>query len=362
MGLQRDQNRDDAHVEAIDLTLSSPEPESRPQQRSYTYRQQQHSARTMKEEPRSSHRSMHSSSDHAQRHGSTRTGNFLQQQQRRIDPQHIKQIIDTSDHRALRTVVLQLCTLSPALSGALVRGLTTHSPWAQATMSRHKAKSQTQTRHTSKTELIADEQDARERMKKRLGVRDDSQSSASRSRTDRPSAGHEDRDHLRLPPISQKVPTVKREHRASPTDSDDSTNIVDFPAIARDARKQEPSRHATAQGSSRHQSIAHQNTERLVAHDDSAHNSARDQNQKLCSQCGELYEEGEVRCDFHPGREGPTRPGDIPQFTCCNKFVGEPGCKVGRHTSEKTGPLTNTKRPSPSPGSSSPLSKKPRVL
>ncbi|KAJ4989963.1 hypothetical protein SVAN01_04610 [Stagonosporopsis vannaccii] len=357
MGPQQGQSRDTTRVEAIDLTLSSPEPEPRSRRRSYSHAQQQQPAKTMKD---GSHRRIHNINDHAQRHGSTWNGNTSQQRQRRIDPQHVKQMIDTSNHRALRSVVLQLCETSPALCGALVRGLEPHSPWAQALISRQRAKSQIQAKDTTKTEAKTNEQDAYERMRKRLGINGDSQSPAAQIRTNRPSAGHEDRDHLRVPPNSRKVPTVKHEHRASPTDSDDSTNIVEFSAAGRGAQTQEPTRRTTTCDSSRHHSIAHQYTGRPVAREND--DSVRDQEQKLCSQCGELYEEGDVMCYFHPGHESLARPGDIPLLTCCEKFAGEPGCRIGQHTNEELGTLTIAKRPSPSTQSGTQWSKKPRFL
>src|SRR5690242_7661332 len=169
MGPHQGQSSGNARVEAIDLTLSSPEPESRSQHRLYSHTQQQQRVETMREEPRSSHRGMHSDKDNAQRQGVTRSGNPLLQRQRRINPQHVKQMIDTSNHRALRSVILQLCQTSPALCGALVRGLEPHSPWAQALISRQRAKSQTQNKDAIKNETRTNEQDAYERMKKRLG-------------------------------------------------------------------------------------------------------------------------------------------------------------------------------------------------
>ncbi|KAF2623774.1 hypothetical protein BU25DRAFT_414237 [Macroventuria anomochaeta] len=362
MGPQQGQSGRNTQVDAIDLTLSSPEPEARPQHQVSRYPQQQQPAGAFKQEPGSSHRSAHSGNDHAQRQGSTRSGNVPQQQPRRINPQHVKQIIDTSSHRALRHIVLQLCKTSPALSGAIARGLAPHSAYAQQLIRGQQAKSQAQTQHTIKTEPRSNEQDAYERMKKRLGPSNTTQSSAARPNTHRSPAIHENRDGLRLPPSSQKAPTVKREHRASPTDSDDSTDIVDFLDIDRAARGHDPRNQITASTSSRHHSIANLSAEGLAGHQRATQYGAPDQKPKLCLQCGERFKEGDINCYFHIGHEGPARPGDIPQYTCCGKFVGEPGCNFGRHISERTGTLTNSKRPSPFPYNGSQWSKKPRVV
>ncbi|KAH6612049.1 hypothetical protein C7974DRAFT_90487 [Boeremia exigua] len=361
MSRQQEQSGREADMEAIDLTLSSPEPESRRQSRVNVYMQQQpqQSARPLKEEPRSSHRGMHSSNEPGQRQGSSRSRNIPQQPPRRINPQHVKQIIDTSSHRALRSVVLQLCKTSPALSGALVRGLAPHSPWAQALVRGRQAKSHTQTQSTVKTEPRIIEPRVHQPTNRQNGPSSSSHGSASQLRSNRPPDTTENRDALRLPRSTQKPPPVKHEHRSSPTDSDDSTNIVDFPAIERDARRQELSHHTTAHSSSIHRPAASSTTARSANRPHSTQEHAANLKQKLCLQCGELFKEHDIDyCYFHSGHEAPSRLDQIPQFTCCNRFVGEPGCKTGRHISERNGGSRNAKRPSPSSYSGSQWSKK----
>ncbi|PSN69435.1 hypothetical protein BS50DRAFT_586742 [Corynespora cassiicola Philippines] len=51
---------------------------------------------------------------------------------KRVRPEAIARIIDTSPPDALRTVLLELCEHSPALCGALTRGLALHSTYAQS--------------------------------------------------------------------------------------------------------------------------------------------------------------------------------------------------------------------------------------
>ncbi|KAJ8114305.1 hypothetical protein OPT61_g3788 [Boeremia exigua] len=320
----------------------------------------------VKEEPGRLLRGAHSN-ENAQRQGSTRSRDVPQQQQGRINPQHVKRIIDTSGHHALRSVVLQLCKTSPALSGAIVRGLAPHSPWAQALMRGQQAKLRTQTQHTIKAEPRANEQAADERVKKQLGSSSNAQSLTPQNRTnhtnhaDRTPRVHENRDGLRLPPSSQKAPNVKREHRPSPTDSDDSTNIVGFSAIDKDTGRQRSNHSIAAPRDSRHHSATNHGNERQAIQQRSTRNAVTDQKPGVCLQCGEMLEETGIECYFHTGQEAPARPGDIPQYTCCNRFVGEPGCKVGRHIDSRAGTVTNAKRPSPSHHGSQ-WSKKPRVL
>lgn len=384
MGPQQGQSSRNAHVEAIDLTLSSPEPEARPQHHTNRPLQQQQPAGVSRQEPRTSYKRAHNGDEHSQRQTPTGDGNVPQQQQpRRINPQHLKQIIDTSSHRALRHVVLQLCKTSPALSGALARGLAPHSPYAQQLIRGQQARSLSQSHHSRsqsyrsqaqdlhqshrqshhqiKTEPRPNGQDAYDRMKKRLGPSSSTQSPAARPNIHRPPSVHGNRDGLRLP-SSHTSPKVKHEYQNSPTDSDDSTNIVDFPAIERDAHIHNSNARVSTGHVSRQRSGAWPEGEELTVRRRPAEHSAPDQKPKMCLQCGEFPKEGDVNCFHHTEHTELTGYDDIPKYTCCGRFEGEPGCRIGHHLYESTGFLTNSKRPSPSPYGGSQWSKKPRVL
>lgn len=360
---QGERGRDalDDYVDAIDLTLSSPEPEVRPQP--HVNARQQQPATRLKQELGSSSRNMHNSIKHTQQQGVTRTGHVPQQQQhRQVHPQHVTQIIDSSSPRALRQVVLQLCKTSPALSGAIARGLAPHSRYAQALIRSHQSKSQVHTTHTAKEEPKSNGRDVYERTKKRLEPSSSMRTSAARFNSNRPPGASDNRDGLRVP-SSQNVPKVKREYSTSSTDSDDSTHIVGFPDIEHDAFVHEPRIRTHAGNVSRQTSTANLGSERLVVRQrPTQQHAAPDLKPKLCTQCGELFKEGDVNCYFHPGCEIPTSTDDIPKYTCCKKFVGEPGCAFGRHASERNRTLSSMKRPSPSLFDGTQHPKKPRVL
>jgi hypothetical protein len=288
-------------------------------------------------------------------------------------------MIDTSSHRALREVVLQLCKTSPALSGALARGLAPRSSWARSLM--QQAGSQTRIHHTIKTEPRASEQDAwaHNRLTQRPGSNKASQNSTSQSRTHHHPTERQNEDCLRLPPI-------KLERRPSLANSDDSNTILDLSAIGRvglldrqpshqhvpagsSARDRshanpEPShRDVTGSDKSRRGLLANPAVQGPSARPRSTHLSAPDHKPKLCLQCHELVgEENDSSCSYHPGEILPAKRGDVPKYACCDRFEGEPGCKSGRHVSEKTGTYTNNKRPSPSPDDFLPWLKRPRHL
>ncbi|KAK1909568.1 hypothetical protein P3342_007739 [Pyrenophora teres f. teres] len=126
------------HGETIDLTLSSPEPEpqARPQPRApprltqtYISREpRQYSVSRVKYEP-------------GQASGSVRMP-VAPQRSRPIHPDHLKAIICTTDKGDLQNVLLDLCKISPAFSGALVRGLTPHSAFARKMTKQHRVNTQ----------------------------------------------------------------------------------------------------------------------------------------------------------------------------------------------------------------------------
>jgi hypothetical protein len=310
----------------------------------------------------------------SQRPGSTRSGKVPQQQSRRINPHHVRQIIDTSSSKHLRSVVLQLCKSSPALSGAIARGLAPYSPWAQALIRGQQAQSQAHRQSQAhsqpaiKPEPRSSEQESYDRMKQRLGSSSGAHSSYVRPNAQPSTSAHgiprstaDRNDGLRLPPSAQRPRTVKREPQTSPTDSDDSTNIVDFPALEQEARRQEHRLHNNASSSSHYQPSANMSAGGLGVHERSTHYDAPDRKPDFCGQCGQLLSEASPECQYHPGRLASARPGDVSQYMCCDRFDGEPGCKLGQHQDGRAGTFTNAKRPSPSPYGGSPGWKKLRV-
>jgi len=52
----------------------------------------------------------------------------------RINPDHLRRIIDSSDPKKVADLLFDLCIMSPALSGAVARGLAPQSSWARATI------------------------------------------------------------------------------------------------------------------------------------------------------------------------------------------------------------------------------------
>lgn len=358
MGPQQGQRSRDTHVDAIDLTLSSPEPETRPHPQVNTHLQNNQPAARPKQESGNSSRNVHNN-EYSQQQGPARSSNVPQQQHRQVHPQHVRQIIDTSSPRALRHIVLQLCKTSPALSGAIARGLAPHSAYAQALIRGQPAKSQVPTAQRIKFEQGSNRKDAHERVEKYFGSNSSTQDSVSRSHTYRPPVASKDRDGLRMP-SSQSASKVKHEYRASSTDSDDSTNIVDFPVIERNVLVHGPRTQTPAAAGSKHPPTTNLSATRAAHYP--TQSRALNSKPKLCLQCGEMFKEGEINCYYHPGREAHTGTRDISKYMCCGKLLGEPGCVFGRHKSERTGTLASSNRLLPAPHGGAQQLKRPRFF
>jgi hypothetical protein len=220
----------DARVEAIDLTLSSPEPERRSrvllhQQRLPTYFQgdPSHDRKVAQVKSEGKRVKMPPSRSDSRA--------------RSIDPQHLAQIIGTSSSQAVRDVLTDLCKLSPALRGAVARGLARHSTYAQGLIRHHQPTSRVPVikTHTVRRER-EDSGDARMRMKQRLEARRTASgsslnrshelSASSSTHGTRPTGFQSVRKssnstaHAMWPAVSQSVPRVKLERQLDLSDSD----------------------------------------------------------------------------------------------------------------------------------------------
>ncbi|KAF2746201.1 hypothetical protein M011DRAFT_88576 [Sporormia fimetaria CBS 119925] len=133
-------------VEEIDLTLSSPEPEP-------TRSRDASSNRVKDESPRSqvSSNKVKAESDRPQipRFPNEPTvGSVILPEDLPINPAHLTRIIDTTPREPLKAVLIQLCEISPAFSGALARGLAPHSLWAQDLIKHHNTSNPMPEAHT----------------------------------------------------------------------------------------------------------------------------------------------------------------------------------------------------------------------
>jgi hypothetical protein len=340
-GAGRAASRHNTGVEAIDLTLSSPEPEQRPrvplhEQRLPTY---------FKSE--SSH---HQEAFQVKGEGRTAKmpSSTSDTRERSINPQHLARIIDSSSSQAVKDVLKDLCKLSPALSGAVARGLARHSTFAQGLIIHHQQSSRASASrlHAVKKER-EESRDARERMKQRLDARRIA-SGSSLNRIYAPSASSSTHGvrpagsqsvprsssaYDRQPTGSQSVPKVKLDRPLDLTDSDsDEDQYIPshFPLSTQPtAPSQLPVRDAARLTTANQTSSSPSLSERPVR--------APVTNQpviqaKTCMQCREVVEEGAEGgvCFYHEGPELKMNG----KFICggCQKsWEASTNCALGSH-------------------------------
>jgi hypothetical protein len=321
----RDSDQDDA-MEAIDLTLSSPEPAHQPR---VTLNQQR--LPTVKSEVRS----RFTNGTRAQLDGTT-SGNLSSNPHlhtRQINPQHIAQIIDTSSTDAVKSVLKELCKLSPALSGAVARGLATHSTFARDLVKQHELTRKQQQRSrtsigTSDKYGRKSEQDARERMKQRLaakhmagGASTSCVNSSSTSSKVRPvnSSG------------SQSIQRMKRENPPVITESDSDLDQYiprEFSSGPQTAKRtKSPHRHSPKLNSAiPSRSLSH--SQRPVHIKRSV---SDEMESKTCTKCEMLLDEDEEDglCFYHAGEK--LIVDGIPTCGQCQKPWSATSCAIGTH-------------------------------
>jgi hypothetical protein len=336
----------DARAEAIDLTLSSPEPEQRPRvplhhQRISTY---------FKGDPSHARKAVQVKSE-GKRVGLPPSSS--DPRARTIDPQHLAQIIGTSSSRAVRDVLTDLCKLSPALCGAVARGLARHSAYAQGLIRHHQPTSRAPVIRTHAVKREPEEiRDPRERMKQRLGAgwtasgtnlsRNHESSASSSTHGTRPTGSQSVRkssnNHTVRPAVSQSVPRVKLERQFEPSDSDsDEDHYIPshFPLSTQLAA---PSRLPVRN------EIRSNTTDSTPS---SAHLSERPVRAptiiqppigtKTCTQCREVVEEEDEGgvCFYHKGPELEVN-GELICGGCKKSWEASTNCALGIHVTTES--------------------------
>jgi hypothetical protein len=324
-GFGRGASRQDAHVDAIDLTLSSPEPEQR--------------TRLPLQQPRVPFKS--------EGRASRKPSRTPESNARPVNPQHLARIIQTSSSQAVRDVLTDLCNLSPALRGAVARGLARHSTFAHGLIQQHQHVSRAP---ASRTPAVKEEegQDARERMRERLAARKTaSESTLNRIRP--PSTGSGAKG---IRPGSQIVPSVKQERQFDVTDSDSDLDQYipsDFPL-------------RTQQATPNRQPLRGPNVNPYSGR--SARAQATKQAEieaQICTQCDEVVEEKDKDdvCVYHAGPKVKEN-GRIMCGGCKLPWAEKPRCAFGTHDIKTTNEL-NVPKDHQTKQTRSP-SKKPRVI
>jgi len=344
--------------QTIDLTGSSPEPEEMPQQRPQQRPQPRPPQRLvqmyLKPEPRAY--GMANVGMEARHPLASARNPVGPQQARPIHPEHIKQIIETADPRAVQKLLLELCQMSPAFSGALVRGLAPHSASAQGLISQQRMQS-----HQPKVK-IQDEDDSDElyeAAKRNLvkpTVPTPSHNSLPAQFRDISGSRPTSRPHG-----SEFASRVKREPRERSQSSSDGDMHLPG-AYPRSTTLRTPVRKPSGPSSSVNQ------TPRLLTRDtprSASINKRPAPLTKTCTVCHEQIVDVNAPCVFHSGERHGPEGGSI-KWDCCNEDLDHPGCEFfGQHTTGEEleeDAMAQKKRPSASPGPSRATQKRPRAF
>lgn len=323
-------SRGKGSIEEIDLTLSSsPSPE--PQVRSRPApRQQLGLMRFGHSQPQRLKKEKMSASNSSQSHPPAHVA---------INPGHLERIVNTSDTEAIKTVLLNLCKVSPALSGAVARGLAPHSTFAQSLIKRHD-------RITSRPPQVKAEH----------GNMSSSQSESS------------------VLLLSPKITSLlKQEQSSSPRLSDhssgtafsgplrDTSSTPDFEPLSGTYPKtpvRNPglgvassgtlSKLSTSNVSPAVSSSSSRNLRAIDPIQSSFTTSAQGRTYYLCKKCGEQFPEGSTNsCFHHPGRKQRANNVagiNVTQYTCCGGDEYAPPCEVAIHEAQTTSAFDTLKR------------------
>ncbi|KAF2684392.1 hypothetical protein K458DRAFT_431356 [Lentithecium fluviatile CBS 122367] len=304
---------DDDDYECIDLT-GSPDPSPRPQPQTQPRRQpqQQQLPKYFKREPKA----MAASPYHLGASGIAAPN---------IHPAQLQQIIDTSDSTAIRNVLLNLCKLSPALSGAVARGLAPSSSYAQKTIKEYRMNATAR------------------------NIKSDPGTAATPASTDVQKA---------RPVTPSPQPHIKREVKATSVLSDDEDDLVEL--------FDDKSRPSVAGPSS--SSLWYNNTPASIrapvksewpststlpfrqspTHDrKSASIKTEPALRRKCKLCHFRFENEQDVCHYHTGRKMVITNDDAEQvsvWSCCREPVYEVGCTTGTHIAD---PAEDLKKPRP---------------
>jgi hypothetical protein len=351
----------DEFLDTIDLTLSSPEPDPQPaksrpsipsrpgpaprpaptpstQPAHLQFTQQSTQRPSTQTQPRSTQNS---------RQRTSRTAVY--QNGRNVDPHHLSRILETCDVRAIRHVLLTLCKTSPALSGAVARGLAPYSVFAQAVIKNSQRTPQgnpqrnpTHTpvktdpyRTTPKREPPSRESGSEYAQRVRDRVAQEGAATTSSARPGSVSSSARVNSPALGRAVGMRVPgsypssSLQEEREGSPTDSDDSNHIV---PIAGTQSRENRTPLQSSSSNHNHQSLS----QSQVIPTTTTHGERKTR----CGRCYESFDEGLAEpgtCIYHPTTD-LTRIGNQSVFDCCHKPTWASGCTSGDHVSREAAP------------------------
>lgn len=333
----------------IDLTNSSPEPEQRPRPPA----QQSRPPTYFKTETQDT--SSVAARVKTERKSPVTMARGTSQRPKQVDRTQLELIIDTSSSEALRSVLLTLCEQSPALSGALVRGLAPRSTYAQALTRQHRQKLQAAASRSAQRDESS--QDTYERMKQRLKAqqslrtrsqnRGESHTTAEgsqprqvasqttpRSGSHSSIPGSSSHSAQKRPAASQSAPRIKREalNDMGDGDSDSDSFIPDFNShSAQRPKLSRPSGPAQRSSSDSSSFFRAPTLKPLPQRSARIQESPKIKKERQkCTLCHDIIEDELGTCFSHPSSEVDSQG----NLKCCDQPSWQMGCMLGMHVTE----------------------------
>ncbi|KAJ4359995.1 uncharacterized protein N0V89_000554 [Didymosphaeria variabile] len=309
-------------VETVDLTFSSPSPEPppKPQQHQRHTGQQRLPTYLNKEQGATPIRTNGASSSTSRSQTATNNPQPLPS----VSAAHLRQIINSSPPQKVADLLLELCKSSPALSGAVARGLAPHSIWAQNTIRDYQRRARLP------------------RVKSELGNPSSSSAAVPRKSPVKRSYGSPRTPHPKAP--------VKYGIDSLEPDTDDS--LSDLEVLLEQPSGSSKAKAVGGPSSSTYGATADQNPTQPAL---SVRIKPEPKASSVCMQCNKQIQP-ETTCYFHVGRTKTSTQGTqkTQVWTCCNEPLNSIGCCSGDHI-----PLRETKL---DPASASTGPKKPRLI
>ncbi|CAI6337670.1 unnamed protein product [Periconia digitata] len=248
-----------------------------------------------------------------------------------INPDQLRRIINSSPPENVNAVLLDLCKISPALSGAVVRGLAPHSTYAQ-TIKKHYPQSSMAYRQAPAQvhKHIKTEGRRTSQLQERAGP-----SGYKSARRRSAPLKHEDGSDDDLPNISRFKSLMSGNGQSPPPVSDS-----DQQRLATDAHNSfRPNQQQTLRGYAYPQSessntipndvITASSTVAFFG-DDSDLDDFAPRSTKTCKLCfKQISAKDHTVCHFHP-RVHDANLG-LPYYGCCGKPIGVAGCRSSVH-------------------------------
>ena len=314
------------NVATIDLTLSSsPEPEP-PHQ--VTPRQSQVST-YFKREPRPYSTPYVKREKEPQRISLQHNGKMHQSvhQSNHKRTGNIAQMVNASDPAILKKVVLELCQMSPALRGAIARGLATHSrtPHARRREMDFMQKPSGPNMNAYDSSRPFDLVKQNPAINNKMNLDGPPLFRGSQTQPRNPSRINQ------VPGISQSVPRVKHEFpfaSSGPGSDEDELRVPGaFPRSSQQAdlaSSFQDAQHSPFTSKPAIKPISLSERLAIIKQENS-------RTPKRCSQCRELFINEDDMCMYHPGSRISRDDGEI-VWSCCKASAEEEfGCEFGKH-------------------------------